>query len=140
MFPTTLTLQLSVGRLAKLLAHDSAMQRPSLRQMTQSSVLGLAVGGLRMSSEEFSAWSLGLMRTETALYSAALPMAAARADLARRLRLRGKTPVRRGVIHLSVMKRPAGCKRPAAAREDFVPHTGDAAIKRSAFNRQRRLW
>lgn len=143
-FPTTLTLQLEIGRLSKMLAHHAAMEQPTLRQLPQACVLGFAVGGLRWDVRQWSEWCSELLVSESVLRQAALPLAAARRDLAQRIRLRGKTSQGRGRIELSVSgrsatrKKPASAlKRPASVLERFIPDVNARPLKRTAFTRKR---
>ena len=117
-YAPTLELQLRVGQMAKLMCHNAAMYRPTLRQFSHQTVLNLVANSIVFDQDE---WLRSC--SELAVKDGVLAMA---------------TPVlvqQRVQIHHRIqdwtMKRPAACKRPAAFKRPA------ANIKRHPFNLKR---
>ena len=141
-FPSTLALQLQIGRLGKLLAHNAAMYRPTFRQCEHSVVLAASTAGLVLNKES---WMQG--NAKGLAFSVAKPLTWKRKALQARIRAANFKKTRVERLHV-VLKRPARrCvfKRPASiAVPECVavlkrPAASDARpIKRTPFCLQRR--
>ncbi len=102
LFSTTLTLQLSVCHLGKLIAHNAAMYRPTLRLMDQQSILHVCSQTIRFTDSLWQIYCSCLLRGEARLHQSLLPLNAERQAISER-------------VHEWVLKRPArALKRPAA--------------------------
>ena len=128
-FPSTLALQLEVGRLAKLLAHNAALYRPTLRQMSHDVVLAAAAAHLRLDATAWEEWNSDVKGAR-----AARPLTWKRKALQARIRAAGlQKRVREEVTHVvhAAPRRRITCKRPAASSaRDIV-----AVVKRPSANR-----
>jgi hypothetical protein len=144
-FPTTLSLQLQVGRLGKLLAHNAALYRPTLQQFGQDVVLAAACASLVFDGGVWNDWMSQTQPLGTNKIPPKLPLKFGRQSLQRRIRAAGiikkramhtvhvltRTAVKR---QRDIRKRPASyavtvMKRPAA-----VVSKG---LKRTPFNLKR---
>ena len=138
-FPSTLGLQLEVARLGKLLPHNAAMYRPTLRQCSHAIALAASAAAVSFSREE---WSRG---GEEGV--GARPLSWKRKALQARLSDIAKKRSRTSGVHV-VLKRPARRivhKRPAAKADEgeiaVVERPADCgprSVKRTPFNLQRR--
>jgi len=133
-FPTTLELHLRVGHLGKLLAHNSALYSPTLRQVPHDQVLALAVRGVSFGEEGWRSWCEAGARAEVPLFSE-------REELSARLSEQPKAPKTKDFY--KVMKKPAAAsalKRPAAHVEVTKVKVAKVQVKklrRTAFSLKR---
>ena len=115
MFPTTLTLELRVARLSKLLSHNAALYRPTLRQMLSVDVLPVAASGVRLAGPPWREWCGSQVREAAARLASVLPLAKDRKELQRRI---GKFALRVAKLKVAyyVTRKPVGAtKKPASA-------------------------
>lgn len=134
-FPTTLELHLRVGHLGKLLAHNSALYSPTLRQVSHDQVLALAVRGVSFGEEGWRSWCEAGARAEVPLFSE-------REELSARLSEQPKAAKTKDVY--KVMKKPAAAsamKKPAAASVEVtkvkVAKVQVKKLRRTAFSLKR---
>ena len=106
----TLRLKLKILQHAKLLAHNSAMQRPTTRQMSQASVLARLAARRVWNAKQWRSWCK-VLRGEVRARKAHLPLVADRCRQA-------------ATVRAWVMKRPA-------------KSTPRGPVKRTAFTRER---
>ena len=106
----TLRLKLMIIQHAKLLAHGSAMQRPTCRQMSQASILARLAGKQVWTVKQWRRWC-GVLSGETRAKKAHLPLVAQRCR-------------QTAAVRAWVLKRPA-------------KSTPRGPIKRTAFTRER---
>lgn len=117
-FAATLELQLSVCRLAKLLCHNAAMYRPTLRQCSHQTVLHLVANSVAF---EEAAWlrSCAELSVKDGVVAMASPdLVQQRIEVAKRIR-------------------NWTAKRPAAAEEHVSRKRPAGSIKRHPFNLKR---
>ena len=141
-FPSTLSLQLEVGRLGKLVCHNAAMYLPTLRQFGQDVALAATTAGITFDQARWAEWN-----ASSRPLPAARPLTWAHKALQARLRAAGRRPKDRVVPVHVVMKRPAciiPSKRPAACSPgDTVvvlkrPAASEGrAVKRTPFSLKR---
>ncbi len=133
-FPSTLELELSVARFAKLLAHNCALYRPSLRQMSQMCVLTAAVSACKFDMAEWLTWSSSTLD---------LPLSRQRKALQQRIGQQQPAGKRQRAV-FRVLKKP-GCKdgrlrkRPASVVVTSIPDSEapKKKMKRTPFTLQR---
>ena len=136
-FPVTLSLELRVARLAKLVAHNAALYRPTLRQMGQADVLLVALQGITVAGPSWGAWCAEQLREDRRRAPAALPMSLARKELQRRIAAVAKPKEVRKPVY-SVVRRPAGVlKKPAAVISRRTGPVRVKALKRTPFTLKR---
>ncbi len=109
-FSTTLSLQLSVCQLGKLLAHNATMYRPTLRQMDQLSILHVCSRTIRFCEESWNSYCSRLLRGQSVLLQSLLPRKRERQEISARVRD-------------WIMKRPARALKRPAARLKRTPFT-----------------
>ena len=120
-FPTTLTLELRVARMSKLLAHNAALYRPTLRQMRSVDVLPVAVLGVRLAGPAWQKWCGSQVREAAPRLAAVQPLADERKALKRRI---GKFAHRVSKLKVAyyLTKKPASAtKKPASAFRSSLP-------------------
>jgi len=134
-FPTTLELHLRVGHLGKLLAHNSALYSPTLRQVPHDQVLALAVRGVSFGEQGWRSWCEAGVRAE-------VPMFSEREELGARLAEQPKAAKTQDFF--KVMKKPAAAsskKKPAAASVEVtkvkVAKVQIKKVRRTAFSLKR---
>ena len=128
-FPTTLQLHLMVGHLGKLLAHNSALYSPTLRQVPHDQVLALAVRCVSFGEQGWRSWCEAGARAE-------VPMFLEREELGARLAELPKAGSSKDVF--KVMKKPAAAsskKKPSAAASVEVTKV---KVAKSQFKKFRR--
>ena len=134
-FPTTLELHLRVGHLGKLLAHNSALYSPTLRQVPHEQVLALAVRGVSFEEEGWRSWCDAGARAEVPLFTQ-------REELSARLSQQPKAPKTKDLY--KVMKKPAAgaaFKRPGAhvqVQKVNVARAQAKKLRRTPFSLKRR--
>ena len=110
-FPSTLALQLEVGRLGKLLSHNAALYHPTLRQFGQDLMLSASVSRVTIDTVAWQNWNESAVSLPHDR-----PLSVQRKALQERLREAG-VPGRRmrsEVVH-RVLKRPSACKRSSSS-------------------------
>ncbi len=102
--------QLSVCQLGKLLAHNAAMYRPTLRQMDQQFVLHVCSRTIRFCEDSWKSYCSRLLRGQSVLLQSLLPLTEERKEISARVRD-------------WIMKRPARALKRPTARLKRTPFT-----------------
>ena len=137
-FPATLSLELRVARIAKLLAHNAALYRPTLRQLPHADVLLMAVQSITVVGPSWYAWCAEQLRGDLCRARSALPMALTRQELQQRIAAVAKSKELRKPVY-SVLRRPAGVtKKPASVTMRKTGPVRKKALKRTPFTLRRK--
>jgi hypothetical protein len=115
---STMKLKLQVLRVGKLLAHNSAMYRPTTRQMASGAVLCRALYRTVWTKRTWNQWCMGLTTSSRRLLKASVPL--------REDRIQEACKVRH-----AIMKRPSSHPKSSTS-------SAKSKSKRTAFSRLRK--